>query len=206
MRRRARSVTVVGLAVVFAVMATTAGIGVFGQSRSAAPIVSGLAIDPSDGSLLKVDRGLFRSTDQGASWAALPVPEEMHPDKLRVVATNGEAPTNVYAAGQGAGVLRSDDAGQTWRDVTSNLPSPEISAFSVHTFLPDTLYAWIDKQGVFRTEDGGDEWTKMDDGPPQGGPPVTVVALAHSTLDGSMNTGWLYAATPDGPYLSMDCF
>jgi hypothetical protein len=38
------------------------------------------------------------------------------------------------------------------------------------------------------------------------GPPVPFVALAHSTLKGSMNTGWLYAATFRGPYLSMDCF
>ena len=38
------------------------------------------------------------------------------------------------------------------------------------------------------------------------GPPSKVTALAHSTYEGSMNTGWLYAGTPDGPYLSMDCF
>jgi len=63
------------------------------------------------------------------------------------------------------------------------------------------VYAWIAKQGVFETEDGGERWQKMD-----AGPPTQVVALAHSTLEGSMKTGWLYAATPDGPYLSMDCF
>jgi hypothetical protein len=38
------------------------------------------------------------------------------------------------------------------------------------------------------------------------GPPALVVALAHSTLQGSMNTGWPYAASSEGPYLSMDCF
>lgn len=206
MRRRARSAAVVGLVVVFAVVMTTVGMEVFGQSTSAAPLVTGLAIDPSDGSLIKVDRGLFRSTDRGATWAALPVPEEIRPDKLRVVATNAEAPATIYAAGPGAGVIRSDDAGQTWRDVSGDLPSSEIGALTVHTFRPNTLYAWIDKQGVFRTEDGGNAWTKMDDGPPQDGPRVPVVALAHSTLEGSMNTGWLYASTPDGPYLSMDCF
>jgi hypothetical protein len=54
---------------------------------------------------------------------------------------------------------------------------------------------------VFRTEDSGGRWQKMDVGPT-----TDVVALAHSTLEGSMNTGWLYAATSAGPYLSMDCF
>jgi hypothetical protein len=50
-------------------------------------------------------------------------------------------------------------------------------------------------------EDGGGRWQNMDDGPP-----APVVALAHSTLQGSMNTGWPYAATSEAPYLSMDCF
>ena len=54
---------------------------------------------------------------------------------------------------------------------------------------------------MFRTEDSGGSWMLMDEGPPS-----KVTALAHSTYEGSMNTGWLYAGTPDGPYLSMDCF
>lgn len=33
-----------------------------------------------------------------------------------------------------------------------------VAAFAVHTFRPDTLYAWIKGQGVFRTEDGGAGW------------------------------------------------
>lgn len=206
MRSRARSAAVISLAVVFAVLATIVGVNVLQRSTSAAPAVSGLAIDRSDGSLIKADQGLYRSADQGASWVALPVPEEMHPEKLRFVATIAEEPSSVYAAGPGAGVLRSDDGGETWRDITGDLPNAEIGAFTVHTFRPDTLYAWIENLGVFRTEDGGSKWARMDDGPPQGGPPVSVVALAHSTLEGSMNTGWLYAATSDGPYLSMDCF
>jgi len=160
-----------------------------------------LAVDPADGSLLKAGGGLFRSTDQGRSWQALAVPDALRPDGLAQVATSAAAPSSVYAAGPGAGIVRSDDAGQTWRAIGAGLPSQEVAAFAVHSFRPDTVYAWIQGQGVFRTEDAGGRWQKMDVGPP-----APVVDLAHSTLEGSMNTGWLYAATPDGPYLSMDCF
>lgn len=162
---------------------------------------AGLAVDPADGTLLRVGGGLFRSGDRGRSWEALPVPDELRPAKLRQVATTSAAPRSLYAAGPGAGIVRSDDRGKTWRAVSDGLPSQEVGAFAVHSFRPDTLYAWIAEQGVFQTEDDGRTWEKMDDGPP-----AKVVALAHSTLEGSMNTGWLYAATPDGPYLSMDCF
>lgn len=180
------------------------------SARSAAPASStavqpaaalSLAVSAADGTLLKAGDGLFRSTDRGQSWQALPLPADLHPEAIREVATTAAVPSNLYAAGPGAGVLRSDDSGQSWRTVSAGLPSQDVAAFAVHSFRPDTLYAWIKGQGVFRTEDGGERWQKMDDGPPP-----EVVALAHSTLEGSMNTGWLYAATPEGPYLSMDCF
>ena len=174
------------------------------EAGRAAPTGSalGLAIDPADGSLVRVGGGaLSRSTDQGQSWQSLPIPDALQPDKLVQVATSSAAPSTLYAAGPGAGVVRSDDRGQTWHQIGGGLPSNQIGAFAVHSFRPDTLYASIDGQGVFRTEDGGGRWQKMDDGPSG-----IVTALAHSTLEGSMNTGWLYAATPAGPYLSMDCF
>ena len=165
-----------------------------------APLVS-LAVDASDGSLLRVGGGIFRSADRGASWHRLPIPAALYPDRIRQVATTGVAPASLYAAGPGAGVVRSDDGGRTWRASGAGLPSQDVDAMAVHSFRPGTLYAWIPRRGVFRTEDGGGRWRKMDDGPP-----APVVALAHSTLEGSMNTGWLYAATAEGPYLSMDCF
>lgn len=160
-----------------------------------------LAVDADDGSLLRADDGLFWSDDQAGSWTRLPLPDALPLDKIRQVATTVEAPSSIYAAGPGAGIIRSDDDGENWRSLSEDLPSQEVGAFAVHSFRPDTLYAWIEDHGVFRTEDGGKQWELMDEGPP-----VSVNTLSHSTLEGSMNTGWLYAGTPDGPYLSMDCF
>ncbi|TME32965.1 MAG: hypothetical protein E6I75_16260 [Chloroflexi bacterium] len=162
----------------------------------------GLAVDPTDGSLLKVGGGVFKSADQGKTWSALPVPAALQPTALQEIETTTAAPGALLAAGRGAGVLRSDDAGQTWSAADSGLPSKDVAAFAVHSFHPGTLYAWIDGRGVFRTDDGGATWEKMDEGPPG----TQVIGLAHSTLPGSMNTGWLYASTASGPYISMDCF
>lgn len=160
-----------------------------------------LAVSALDGSLFKASRGLFRSTDRGAHWTPISLPAGLHPDWLWQVATIAAAPRSLYAAGPGTGVVRSDDNGRSWRSISTRLPSPEVAAFAIHSFRPDTIYASIPLRGVFRTEDSGQQWQKMDDGPP-----AAVMALAHSPLAGSMNTGWLYAATPQGPYLSMDCF
>ena len=170
-----------------------------GGSVQIEPALS-LAVSAVDGSLLRASRGLFRSTDRGARWSPISLPG-LHPDLIRQVATTASAPNSLYAAGPGAGVIRSDDNGRTWRSISTGLPSQEVAAFAVHSFRPDTIYIAISLRGVFRTEDSGGQWQKMDDGPP-----APVVALAHSPLAGSMNTGWLYAATPQGPYLSMDCF
>jgi len=160
-----------------------------------------LAVDPSDGSLLKAASGVFRSMDQGRTWSALSIPADLQPADIQQVATTAAAPGTVFAAGVGTGVIRSDDDGRTWSGASGDLPSKDVSALAVHSFHPGTLYVEITAGGIYRTENGGDQWQRMDDGPR-----AKLIGLAHSTLPGSMNTGWLYAATEDGPYLSMDCF
>ena len=202
-RNRVVHLVIAGLLIaVFAVSCQSAQPGTpDGNSAGQAGPVMSLAVDAMDGSLLKAADGLFRSSDHGQTWQPLGIPADLHPDSIQQVATSVAAPANLYAAGPGVGVVRSDDSGKTWRMVSTGLPTQEVAAFTVHSFRPDTLYAWIEGQGIFRTEDSGERWQKMD-----AGPVGAVVALAHSTLEGSMNTGWLYAATPAGPYLSMDCF
>ena len=143
----------------------------------------------------------FIEADQGRIWSALAMPADLQPTAIQQVATTSAAVGTLFAAGPGAGVIRSDDDGRTWSSASGNLPSKDVSVLAVHSFHPGTLYALIPGSGIFRTEDGGDQWQSMDDGPR-----AKVLGLAHSTLPGSMNTGWLYAATEDGPYLSMDCF
>ena len=200
---RDRVVRVLSLVVLFgaSLLAACQPMPPWASTAARPAALESLAVDPADGSLLTADGGLFRSGDHGQHWRPLPVPSALHPDRLRQVTTSTATPTSLFAAGPGAGIVRSDDDGRHWRSISAGLPSQDVGAFAVHSFRPETIYAAIAGQGVFRTEDGGSRWQKMDEGPP-----APVVALTHSTLEGSMNTGWLYAATPDGPYLSMDCF
>jgi len=163
--------------------------------------VTSLAFDPSDGSLLKTGAaGLFRLGPGDSAWQAMTTPAA---SGLTGLVLNPDEPATLYISGPGVGVLKSTDAGQHWAGAGSGLPNGDITALALHSFRRATLYAWVKDTGIYRTEDGGAHWSRMPD---QGPPDTRVHSLVHSTLPGSMNTGWLYAATPSGAFLSMDCF
>ncbi len=156
-----------------------------------APIA--LAYDPSTEALLKAEaNALYRSGDGGQSWQkiAMPSPED---GMIAAVAT--------YVAGPGLGVVRTDDGGKTWVERTEGLPSRDVIAVAAHTTQPDTVYAVVKKQGIYRSQDAGQSWRMMDRGPRDG-----LVQLIHSDMAGSMQTGWLFAATSNGIRRIMDCF
>jgi len=158
-----------------------------------------LAYDVADGSLLKAGHtGLLRWR-AGSGWEKIALPAS----SVSAVVVNPEQPATVYAGGPEFGVLRSDDGGQSWQSASAGLPGTEVTALALHSFRRETLYAWVRNEGIYRTEDGGAAWKRVPD---QGPRDTDVRGLTHSTLPGSMNTGWLYAATPSGAYLSMDCF
>ena len=114
----------------------------------------------------------------------------------------------VYIAGEPIGIWRSRDAGKTWQKLTRGLTSEQVSALAINTngYPRDSrqsLFAWVSGVGMFESQDEGDNWKRSTD---QGMclDDKRVMSLTHSPLEGSMNTGWLYAATPAGAYLSMD--
>ncbi|HLE30314.1 MAG TPA: hypothetical protein VI793_19480, partial [Anaerolineales bacterium] len=153
-----------------------------------------LAYDPSDGNLLKADRdGLFRWRADGR-WESVSTPQT---PALSGVVVNPEQPAMIYISGPGLGVMRSDNGGQTWQALNTGLSSLDVTALALHSFRRQTLYVWLRGIGIYRTEDGGAHWARMPD---EGPPDKDVRGLTHSTLPGSMNTGWLYAATPTDAY------
>ncbi|MEO5886342.1 MAG: hypothetical protein ABIQ77_01645 [Anaerolineales bacterium] len=171
--------------------------------------VRALAIDPRDGHLLKAtSEGLFQSRDDGKSWQAMMLPTDVAGKGVSQVAIHKDQPDTIYIAGEQIGIWRSRDAGKTWEKVTHGLPNEQVSALALHSngYPRDdskSLFAWVAGVGSFESHDEGDNWKR----PPDKGPPnLNVLALVHSALPGSMQTGWLYASTPDGAYLSMDCF
>ena len=171
--------------------------------------VRALAIDPRDGHLLKAtSEGLFQSLDAGKSWQAMALPADIAGKGVSQVAIHKDRPDTIYIAGEQIGIWRSRDAGKTWEKVTNGLPNEQVTALALHSNgYPrndsKSLFVWVADIGMFESHDEGDNWKR----PPDKGPPnPNVMSLTHSALPGSMQTGWLYASTPDGSYLSMDCF
>ena len=154
------------------------------------------------GRLLKAyPQSLYASRDGGKSWQEIPLPRSIQRGRVAAVAAAPTAAGTLYIAGPGLGVLRTTDEGATWVTLNGGLEDLSIEAFAPHAKLDQTLYTAVAGRGIYRSEDGGKHWKRMDQGP--GG---TVRQLVHSDLAGSMNTGWLYAATDSGVRRSMDCF
>ena len=75
-------------------------------------------------------------------------------------------------------VMRSDDAGESWREVSGNLPTDFGFPIDVHAHEPETIYVVPIKSDsehylpegklrVYRSRTGGDEWEALTNGLPQ---------------------------------------
>lgn len=184
------------LALALAILGAHGAIAEDGGTRR----IDALAYDASAGVLLKSDEaGLYRSSDAGRTWEAIAGPVPPDGDVTSIAVTSGEDGT-IYAAGPGLGLLRASKADGEWVPVDTGLPSGDIAALAAHATQPETLYAYLPESGIYRTKDAGANWKLMDRGP------EGIRQLIHTNLAGSMETGWLYAATADGVRFSMDCF
>src|SRR3712207_5344752 len=92
-------------------------------------------------------------------------------------------------------VMRSDNAGEMWHEVSGNLPSDFGFPIAVHAHEPETIYVVQIKSDsehfppegrlrVYRSRTGGDEWEPLTAGLPQHHCYVNVLrdALAVDTL------------------------
>jgi photosystem II stability/assembly factor-like uncharacterized protein len=160
-----------------------------------------LVYDSGTDSLLKVSsHQLYRSRDGGRNWQTISIPS---PEGGRIVAIapSAAAKGTMYVVGPGLGVLRTDDGGKSWVARNEGLPSRDVIAVAAHTTLPGTVYAVVKERGIYRSQDGGKTWRLMDRSAQDG-----MRQLVHSNMAGSMQTGWLFAATPKGVRRIMDCF
>jgi photosystem II stability/assembly factor-like uncharacterized protein len=161
--------------------------------------VVGLAYDP-DALLKAYAHVLYRSTDQGKSWQKIAI-APLKEGQISSLAVSPAGKGSQYIAGAGVGVLRSDDGGNTWIDRSEGLANRDVIAVVAHATQPETAYAVLRDQGVYRSQDGGRSWRLMDRTSQQG-----LRQLIHSNMAGSMQTGWLFAATSKGIRRAMDCF
>lgn len=163
--------------------------------------VVGLAYDPNTDGLLKAyAHALYRSTDQGKNWQKIAI-AALKDGQISSFAVSPAGKGIMYIAGIGVGVKRSDDGGKSWADRSGGLASRDVIAVAAHTTQPDTAYAVVKDGGIYRGQDGGQSWRLMDRTSQEG-----LRELIHSNMAGSMQTGWLFAATSKGVRRAMDCF
>ena len=148
--------------------------------------------------------GAFRTDDAGQTWK--PINQGLHslyiPDpKAEVghcvhrIALHKSRPQVLFMQ-KHWDVMRSDDAGESWREISGNLPTDFGFPIDVHAHEPDTIYVVPIKSDsehyppegklrVYRSRTGGNEWEPLTRGLPQENCYVNILrdAMAVDSLD-----------------------
>jgi photosystem II stability/assembly factor-like uncharacterized protein len=184
-----------------------------------------IILDPSDSSRMFAAisaAGVFRTDDSGKTWApanrglrseGLPNPTAEVGHCVHRIAMHPSRP-NVLFMQKHWDVMRSDDAGESWREISGNLPCDFGFPIDVHAHEPDTIYVIPIKSDsehyppdgklrVYRSRTGGDEWEPLTEGLPQGNCYVNVLRDAM-TVDALDPCGVYFGTTGGQVYASAD--
>jgi photosystem II stability/assembly factor-like uncharacterized protein len=201
-----------------------------GSGPAWAPGAGGLClhtimVDPSNPERMYIAisaAGAFRTDDGGASWRPInqglrsqhiPDPAAEVGHCVHRLAMHRSRP-NVLFMQKHWDVMRSDNGGDSWREVSGNLPTDFGFAMGVHAHEPETVYVVPIKSDsehfpldgqlrVFRSRTGGDEWEPLTKGLPQRDCYVNVLrgAMAIDSLD---SCGVYFGTTGGQVYGSAD--
>jgi photosystem II stability/assembly factor-like uncharacterized protein len=153
--------------------------------------ISSIIIDPHDPNRLFVavlghpygpnaERGVFRSTDGGASWQKVLYKDEntgarqveFDPSNssriYAVLWSSRQFPWESSANGPGSGLFLSNDGGNNWHQLQGGLPQPQDEpgpmSFGIAPSDPRRIYARVEaaRNGSFyRSNDAGESWTRV---------------------------------------------
>jgi len=186
-----------------------------------------IILDPSDPNRIFIAisaAGAFRSDDAGKTWRpinrglrseGIPDPTAEVGHCVHRLAMHPSRP-NVLFMQKHWDVMRSDDAGDSWHEISGNLPTDFGFAIDVHANEPDTIYVVPIKSDshhfvpdgklrVYRSRTGGNEWEALTQGLPQSDCYVNVLrdAMAVDSLDScgvyfGTSGGQVYASADAG--------
>jgi photosystem II stability/assembly factor-like uncharacterized protein len=184
-----------------------------------------IVIDPSNPDRMFVAisaAGAFRTDDGGKSWRAInrglksqgiPNPDAEVGHCVHRIAMHPSRP-NVLFMQKHWDVMRTDNAGESWDEVSGNLPTDFGFVIDVHAHEPETIYVVPIKSDsehfppdgslrVFRSRTGGNEWEPLSKGLPQRDCYVNVLrdAMAIDSLD---SCGVYFGTTGGQVYVSAD--
>lgn len=166
--------------------------------------------------------GAFRSDDAGATWKPInrglsskyiPDPNAEVGHCVHRIAMHPSRPDVLFMQ-KHWDVMRSDDAGDGWREISGNLPTDFGFPIQVHAHEPQTVYVvpitsdehHFPPEGrlrVYRSVSGGDEWEPLTAGLPQRDCYVNVLrdAMSADELD---SCGVYFGTTGGQVYVSAD--
>ena len=184
-----------------------------------------IILDPSDPNRIFIAisaAGAFRTTDGGKSWSPInkglvsdfmPEPTAEIGHCVHHVAMHPSRPGVLFMQ-KHWDVMRSDDAGDNWHEVSGNLPSDFGFVVDIHAHHPETIYVVPIKSDsehvppdgklrVYRSRTGGNEWEALTRGLPQENCYVNVLrdAMSVDTLD---KCGIYFGTTGGQVYVSAD--
>jgi len=166
--------------------------------------------------------GTFRTDDGGETWRPINRglrSQELSDEDREVghcvhrIAMNPSRPDVLFMQ-KHWDVMRSDDGGESWYEVSGNLPSDFGFPIAVHSHEPDTVYVvpiksdseHVPPEGklrVYRSRTGGNEWEALTRGLPQSHCYVNVLRDAMA-VDGLDPCGVYFGTTGGQVYASSD--
>jgi photosystem II stability/assembly factor-like uncharacterized protein len=207
-----------------------AGLRGHGSGSSWAPGAGGMGLhtillDPNNPGRIFVAisaAGVFRTDDAGVTWRPInrglqsghiPDPEAEVGHCVHRIAMHPSRPQVLFMQ-KHWDIMRTDDAGESWHEVSGNLPTDFGFVIDVHAHEPETIYVVPIKSDsehyppegklrVYRSRTGGNDWEALTKGLPQRDCYVNVLreAMAVDSLD---PCGLYFGTTGGQVYASAD--
>lgn len=184
-----------------------------------------IVLDPNNSKRMFVAisaAGAFRSEDGGETWQPInrglrsefmPNPESEVGHCVHRIAMHPARPDVLFMQ-KHWDVMRSDNGGDSWYEVSGNLPSDFGFPIAVHAHEPNTVYVVPIKSDsehfppdgklrVYRSKNGGNEWEALTNGLPQEDCYVNILRDAMA-IDELNSCGVYFGTTGGQVYVSPD--